>query len=82
METKAMKFSNRIKNSHCGPRAALIFSVLSLAVLLPLSTSAQQSSAAPGSRKVIIDNSGHMPQLEQADRTIGLITTTSFVAGS
>jgi len=61
METKAMKFSNRIKNSHCGPRAALIFSVLSMAVLLPLSTSAQQSSAAPGSRKVIIDQDAAGP---------------------
>jgi purine nucleosidase len=61
METKAMKFSNRSKNSHCGPRAALIFSVLSLAVLLPLSTSAQQSSAAPGSRKVIIDQDAAGP---------------------
>src|ERR1700721_453703 len=61
METKAMKFSTRIKNSHCGPRAALIFSFLSLALPLPPPPPAQQSSAAPGSRKVIIDQDAAGP---------------------
>ena len=55
MKTKAMTFSNRNNNSPCGALAALLFSLLFLAVFLPVPTSAQYAPAAPGTRKVIID---------------------------
>src|SRR5277367_5133260 len=61
MKTKVMTFSNRNNNLHCGALAALMFSLLFLAALLPLSGSAQQSPAAPGSRKVIIDQDASGP---------------------
>ena len=61
MKTKVMTFSNRNNNLHCGALAALMFSLLFLVAFLPLSASAQQSPAAPGSRKVIIDQDASGP---------------------
>src|SRR6202522_2445514 len=61
MKTKVMTFPNRNNNLHCGALAALMFSLLFLVAFLPLSACAQQSPAAPGSRKVIIDQDASGP---------------------
>jgi purine nucleosidase len=60
MKTKVMTFFNRNNNLHFGALAAM-FLLLFLVVFLPLSASAQQSPAAPGSRKVIIDQDASGP---------------------
>ena len=62
MKTKVLTFPNRNNNNlPCGALAALMFLLLFLVAFLPLSASAQQSPAAPGSRKVIIDQDASGP---------------------